>query len=44
MAKKILPRATKSSMVKLLRAKGYDVPSLYQATFERVRHTFWQRC
>ena len=26
MSKKILPKATKSSMVKLVRAKGYDVP------------------
>ena len=43
MEKKILPKATKSSLVKLIRAKGYDVPSLYQATFERVRHTFWLR-
>ena len=41
--KRILPKATKSSMVKLVRAKGYDVPSIYQATFERVRHTFWLR-
>lgn len=39
--KKILPRATKSSLVKLIRAKGYDVPSIYQAVFERCRHTFW---
>lgn len=36
MSKKILPKATKSSMVKLVRAKGYDVPSLYQAVFERM--------
>lgn len=33
MSKKILPKATKSSMVKLVRAKGYDVPSICQATF-----------
>ena len=41
--KRILPRATKSSMVKLIRSKSYDVPSIYQTTFERVRHTFWLR-
>lgn len=43
MEKKILPKATKSSLVKLIRSKGYDVPSIYQATFERVRYTFWLR-
>ena len=43
MAKKVLPKATKSSMVKLIRSKGYDVPSIYQATFERARYTFWLR-
>lgn len=41
--KRILPKATKSSMVKLVRAKGYDVPSLYQAVFERHGRAFWLR-
>ena len=41
--KRILPRATKSSMVKLIRSKGYDVPSIYQAIFSRTGHTFWLR-
>ena len=43
MAKKILPKATKSSLVKLIRAKGYDVPSIYQAIFERHGRSFWLR-
>lgn len=43
MEKKILFRATKSSLVKLIRAKGYDVPSIYQAVFERCRRTFCLR-
>lgn len=41
--KRILPRATKSSMVKLIRSKGYDVPSIYQAIFSRTGYTFWLR-
>lgn len=41
--KRILPRATKSSLVKLIRAKGYDVPSIYQAAFEQHGRTFWLR-
>lgn len=43
MEKRILPKATKSSMVKLIRSKGYDVPSMYQAVFERHGRTFWLR-
>lgn len=35
MEKKILPKATKSNLVKLIRARGYEVPSIYQAYFER---------
>ena len=41
--KRILPNATKSSLVKLVRAKGYDVPSLYQSVFERHGRAFWLR-
>ena len=41
--KRILPRATKSSMVKLIRSKGYDVPSIYQAIFSRTGRAFWLR-
>lgn len=41
--RRILPKATKTSMVKLIRAKGYDVPSIYQAVFERLGRTFWLR-
>lgn len=41
MEKKILPKATKSSLVKLIRSKGYDVPSIYQAVFSGAGHTFW---
>lgn len=43
MENKILPKATKSSLVKLIRSKGYNVPSIYQAIFEQHGHTFWLR-
>lgn len=36
MEKQIFPRATKTSLVKLLRAKGYDVPSSRQAYFDKL--------
>lgn len=36
MEKKILPRATKTSLVKLLRAKGYDVPSIRQVDLDQT--------
>lgn len=36
-AKQILPRATKTSLVKLLRARGYDVPSIQAASFDQDR-------
>lgn len=36
MEKQILPRATKTGLVKLLRANGYDVPSGRQAYFDKI--------
>lgn len=33
---KLLPTANKTKMVKLLRAKGYDIPSSRQACFEKL--------
>lgn len=39
--KKILPKANKSSMVKLIQSKGYDVPSIYQAVFEHHGRAYW---
>lgn len=41
MEKRILPRATKSTLVKLVRSKGYEVPSIYQAIFERHGRAYW---
>ena len=35
--RQILPRATKTSLVKLLRARGYDVPSIQAASFDQDR-------
>lgn len=32
----LLPTANKTKMVKLLRAKGYDIPSSRQAYFEKL--------
>lgn len=34
---KLLPIANKTKLVKLLRARGYDVPSIYDAFFDRDR-------
>ena len=36
-------KATKTSLVKLLRSKGYEIPSLYQAVFERHGRAYWLR-
>lgn len=33
---KLLPTANKTKMVKLLRAKGYDVPSVRKACFDKL--------
>ncbi len=41
MAKQILPKATKTGLVKLIRVRGYEVPSIYQAVFERHGRAFW---
>lgn len=37
----LLPKANKTSLVKLVRSKGYSVPSIYQAMFERHKRAFW---
>lgn len=47
MEKRILPRATKSALVKLVRSKGYEVPSIRQAQFwgnnrSRCYHIQWE--
>jgi len=43
MEKRILPKATKTSLVKLIRSRGYEVPSIYQALFERYGRAYWLR-
>ena len=37
----IYPTANKTKMVKLLRYRGYKIPSLYQAGFSRSGRAFW---
>lgn len=39
----ILPRATKTSLVKLLQDKGYDIPSIYRVTFSSCRRAYFVR-
>lgn len=39
----LYPKATKTSLVALLRSRGYDVPSIRQALFERHGHAYWLR-
>lgn len=39
----LFPRATKSRMVKMLRSKGADIPSLYKADFSKCGYSFWLR-
>lgn len=39
----LYPKATKTSLVSLLRDRGFDVPSIRQAIFERHGHSYWLR-
>lgn len=39
--KNIYPRATKTSLVKLIRAKGWKVPSIRGALFSHYHRTYW---
>lgn len=41
--KKTYPDATKTKMIKLLRDKGCDIPSVRQAAFTKVNYSFWLR-
>lgn len=39
----LLPKANKTNFVKLLREKGFSVPSIRQAYFSRCGRAFWLR-
>lgn len=38
---RLYPKATKTSLVKLLRSKGWNVPSIRKAIFSHFRQAFW---
>ena len=37
----LLPKANRTALVRLLRAKGFQVPSLYQAAFSHTKRAYW---
>lgn len=39
----LLPKANKTNLIKLIRAKGYIIPSIYQANFAKCGRAFWLR-
>lgn len=39
----LYPRATKTSMVRLLRSKGYELPKIKDALFSNVGHSYFLR-
>lgn len=43
MEKRILPKANKSKLTRLLRSKGYQVPSIQQAEISQFGRTYWLR-
>lgn len=43
MNKRILPKANKTKLIKLLRAKGFSVPSIQQAEISHLGRTYWLR-
>ena len=43
MNKKYYPKATKTSLIKMLREMGQDIPSSRGASFSSVGHSFWLR-
>lgn len=40
---KLFPKATKTSLARLVRAKGYDIPIIRYACVSRVGHSFFLR-
>ncbi|MDO5764725.1 MAG: hypothetical protein Q4P84_03350 [Elusimicrobiales bacterium] len=40
---KLLPKATKTSLARLVRAKGYDIPIIRYTCISRVGHSFFLR-
>lgn len=43
MDKRMLPKANKTRMVRLLRKKGFPVPSIQQAEINHLGRTYWLR-
>jgi hypothetical protein len=41
--RKMKPHATKNKMMKLLRAKGYNIPNIRDSQFEKHKIAFWLR-
>ena len=39
----LYPRATKTSMARLLRSKGYELPKIKDALFSSVGHSYFLR-
>ena len=39
----LYPRATKTSMARLLRGKGYELPKIKDTQFSRLTHSFFLR-
>jgi len=37
----LLPRATKLKLARLVKSKGYVIPSVYNASFVKNGHSFW---
>lgn len=37
----IYAKATKTSLTKFLRSKGFDVPSIYSVDFRPAKYSFW---
>lgn len=37
----LMPRATKLKLARLVRSKGYVIPSVYNTSFQKVGFSFW---
>lgn len=37
----LLPRATKLKLARLVKSKGYVIPSVYNASFAKHKSSFW---
>lgn len=39
----LYPRATKTGLVRLLKARGLDIPKAYETEFSRIGRAYWLR-